>query len=279
MNIYKPSNPWRSFVTSNTRITSPGSPDDIRHITLDISKSGMNCIEGQSIGVIVPGVDEEGNRHRVRLYSVSSPREGETSQESISLTIKRVFFTDEITGQIKKGVASNYICDLQPGQEIYITGPVGRSFILPEDNESDIIMIAVGTGIAPFRAFIHHMYKDKKKWAGQVLLFFGAKSGLESLYMNDQNNDIGQYYTIETFKAFQALSGDKKYVQHQLRDNIEVIWDLMKRDNFSLYICGLKGVEAGITEVFNGIAVGQGLSWPDLLNRYKTEKRWHIEVY
>jgi ferredoxin--NADP+ reductase len=192
------------------------------------------------------------------------------------------FIPTRDTGELKKGRVSNYLCDLKAGDEVLVTGPVGRTFFLPNDPQSDIIMVAVGTGIAPFRAFIHHLYyKGNPDWKGNVLLFFGTKTGMENLYMNERNNDIGQYYTEETFKEFTALSRSSKpmYVQHQLRENIETIWEIMKRDRFSIYICGLKGVEECVAEVFHGIALGQGLNWDQLLDKYKKEKRWHIEVY
>jgi ferredoxin--NADP+ reductase len=279
--VYKPSNPWKAFIVENKRLTDKNSPDDVRHILIDIKNSNMEVLEGQSIGILVPGTDESGKSHRVRIYSIASPREGENDQKVIALTVKRVFYRDEVSGELKKGIGSNYLCDLKSGDELFITGPIGRTFLLPEDRDTDIIMIALGTGIAPFRAFIHHMYKEKKVWQGRVLLFFGAKTGLETLYMNDENNDIGQYYTQETFHAFQAISdtGEKRLVQHKMRDNLELLWEIMQRDKFSVYICGVKGVEEGVEEVFQGIATGQGLSGSDLIGKYKTEKRWHIEVY
>ena len=278
--VYKPSNPWKAVVLENKRITDPKSPDDVRHILMDTVKSEMELLEGQSIGVVVPGTDADGQKHRVRLYSIASAREGEKNKDTVALTVKRVVYKDEVTGETKKGLGSNYLCDLKPGDPVFITGPVGRTFLLPDDKTTDMILIAIGTGIAPFRAFINHMYQENNSWQGRVLLFFGAKSGMESLYMTDENNDIGQYYTKETFTAFKALSQvDRKYVQHQLRDNIELIWDIMKKDHFSMYICGLKGMEEGVEDVFHGIATAQGLSWSDLMSKYKTEKRWHIEVY
>ncbi|MDH4262884.1 MAG: FAD-binding oxidoreductase [Spirochaetia bacterium] len=279
--VYKPSNPWQAVVLKNTRLTNQNSPDDVRHILINVRNSGMEILEGQSIGVIIPGTDESGKKHRVRIYSIASPREGESSNDIIALTVKRVFYRDEVTNELKKGLGSNYICDLKEGDNVQITGPIGRTFLLPEDNTTDIIMIALGTGIAPFRAFIQHMYHEKQTWQGQVLLFYGAKTGLESLYMNDENNDIGQYYTKDTFKAFKALSNtsERKLVQHKMRDNIDLIWNIMQKDKFSLYICGVKGVEENVAEVFQGIAMGQGLSWDNLFQKYKTEKRWHIEVY
>jgi len=280
--VYKPSSPFEATLVESTRITDPESPDDIRHLIIETKGSGIIYKEGQSMGVIVPGEDERGKRNRPRLYSIASARKGEAGQkERLALTVKRVLFTDEETGKIVKGLASNYLCDLTPGEKFLMTGPVGRTFILPEDDTTDLIMVAVGTGIAPFRAFLHHIYKERKSWNGQMFLFFGAKTGMEAIYMNDENNDIGQYYEEETFNAFQALSrtGEKKYVQHSIEENQEAVWDSLVNNNFSFYLCGLKGVEAGVNEIFKNIADSKGKNWEEMREGFKKEKRWHIEVY
>ncbi|MES0489234.1 MAG: FAD-binding oxidoreductase [Leptospirales bacterium] len=280
--VYKPSKPFEATLVESTRITGADSPDDIRHLLIEFKGSGIHYKEGQSIGVIVPGEDERGKRNRPRLYSIASARGGEGGQEGIlALTVKRVIFTDEETGKIVKGLASNYLCDLTPGEKLLITGPVGRTFILPEDDTTDLIMVAVGTGIAPFRAFLHHIYKERKSWNGNLFLFFGAKTGMEAIYMNDENNDIGQYYEEETFKAFQALSrsGEKKYVQHSIEENQEAIWETIEKKNFSFYLCGLKGVEEGINDLFEKVADSKGKNWEEMREEFKQEKRWHIEVY
>jgi len=279
--VYKPSSPYTARVVSNERLTPEGSPDDIRHLIIDIGGAGIRYKEGQSVGIVPPGADEKGKRHRVRLYSIASAREGEENPDHLALTVKRVVYQDEESGKTVYGLASNYICDLKENENVEITGPVGRTFLLPEDPKTNLVMIAVGTGIAPFRAFIHHIYAEVGSWEGDVVLFFGAKTGLESIYMNDLNNDISQYYEEKTFKAFQALSreGTKKYVQHSVAENIETIWKIVKEGNFSLYICGLKDIEGAVEEVFLKKAKQEGEDWDSLRQKYKEEKRWHVEVY
>jgi len=279
--VYKPSAPYEASILETTCLTGEGSEDDIRHIIIDIKGSGIQYKEGQSIGVQTPGTDETGKKHRVRIYSIASRREGESTADTLALTVKRVVYTDENTGKKVNGLASNYICDLKSNDKINITGPIGRTFVLPEDNTTDLIMVAVGTGIAPFRAFIHHAYSEHKAWRGKVLLFFGSKTGLESLYMNDVNGDISQYYEVQTFTAFQALSreGDKKYVQDHIHDNREQIWDIIEKGNFSFYVCGLKGIEEGINKVLGGLASEKGKNWEDMTKQFKADHRWHIETY
>jgi len=278
--VYKPSSPFLATVLENNRITPNNATSDVHHLVFDISGSNINYLEGQSIGVVPPGTDESGKNHRVRLYSISSPREGEKILNSVALTVKRVIFSDSDNKEIK-GVASNYICDLKKGDKVNITGPVGRTFMLPEDDQTDIIMVAVGTGIAPFRAFIKYMYEVKKGWKGKVLLFYGTKTALDALYMNDENNDIGQYYDQKTFLAFTALSqeGKKEYIQEKIKDNRTLIWNILMENNFMFYICGIKGMEEGIEAIMKDLASSRGQNWDELRSRYKAEHKWHLEVY
>lgn len=279
--VYKPSEPYRGRILENTRITAADSVDDVRHIVIDIDGSGMSYIEGQSVGVIPPGTQENGKRHRPRLYSISSSRNGDDGTSgSVSLTVKRVSFTDPESGKTVKGVASNFLCDLTPGDTLELTGPVGRTFFLPEDDHVNLIMIAVGTGIAPFRAFVHHIFRERGEWKGEVRLFYGTKTGLESLYMNNENNDIGQYMEKETFRAFQALSViDHIHVQRRLEENIDEIWSMLKQGNFAFYVCGIKGMEEGIYEILRKKALEEEINLDEMVEKFEKEGRWNIEVY
>ena len=281
--VFKPKEPFVGKVVSNERITPEDSADQVHHIVLNLSGSGISYIEGQSIGIIAEGQNDLGKPHKLRLYSIASSRLGDDGQKStVSLSVKRVLWQDEITGDERKGVCSNFLCDLQAGQDVKITGPIGRTFVLPEDDQTDLIMVAVGTGIAPFRAFLHDMYKEKGSWPGQVRLFFGAKTKADLLYMNEGRRDISLFYTEETFKAFNALSREGKqkvYVQNRLAEQKEDIWPIIKRGNFALYICGLKGMEQGITEVLTSWAAEEGLDWEEMKQTFKKEGRYNIEVY
>jgi benzoyl-CoA 2,3-dioxygenase component A len=80
----------------------------------------------------------------MRLYSVSSPRDGERpNTNNLSLTVKRE----------PGGLASNYVCDLARGDQVRLTGPFGSTFLMPNDPQANILMICTGTGSAPFRGF------------------------------------------------------------------------------------------------------------------------------
>lgn len=278
---YKPSGPFRAKMKENVRITPEKSRDDVHHIVIDLSGSGINYLEGMSLGIIPPGTQENGKPHRPRLYSISSSRKGDDGLAStVSLTIKRVIVKDPESGETVYGLASNYVCDLKEGEELSITGPTGRTFFLPEDDSVNLIMVAAGTGIAPFRAFIHHIFRERGSWKGKVRLFHGSRTGMESLYMNDENNDIGQYMDKETFQSFKALSEvEHVFVQRRVEENQDEIWQMLMEGNFAFYICGLKGMEEGIYTILRARAQKEGKDWDELLERFHKEGRWNVEVY
>jgi ferredoxin--NADP+ reductase len=284
--VYRPAHPFQVVVLSNTQLTEPESPDDIRQLVLCHEGRNIQYVEGQSVGVIAPGERAPGKPHRPRIYSVASSRVGDDLRgTTLTLCVKRVRFVDQQTGKEVVGVASNYLCDLQPGDTVNMTGPVGRRFLLPADDRTDLVMIAVGTGIAPFRAFIHYIYRVRQSWRGRVRLFYGSKTGMESLFMNRENDDIGLYMQQETFRAFRALSDVETEHQHQglvqdrLQENAHEIWSIMRERNFCLYLCGLRAVEQGAQEVLGRIAAQHGHDWDALLQEYRAEGRWNVEVY
>src|SRR5206468_4555936 len=93
LNIIKPSTPYEATVLTNVDLT-PDSPDDVRHLDLDLGDSGLKYMEGQSVGIIAPGVDAAGKPHRLRLYSIASPRGGDAGDDkTIGLCIKRTIYT------------------------------------------------------------------------------------------------------------------------------------------------------------------------------------------
>jgi len=90
INMYNLGKPAQVRVQGNYRLTDVTSDADVRHIILDMGGLPFPVLEGQSVGIIPPGVDKDGNPHLPRLYSVSSPRDGERPNfYNISLTVKR----------------------------------------------------------------------------------------------------------------------------------------------------------------------------------------------
>jgi ferredoxin--NADP+ reductase len=238
-------NPYEAIVEDSQRLT-PDTAVEVRSILLTVPHPSFSYSEGQNIGVIVPGPHEYGRDTHFRLYSIAnSPGTSKSGDVEIELCVRRCFYIDEISGEEHPGIASNFLCDAIPGDRITITGPYGDAFTIPEDPASNLLMIGSGTGIAPFRAFIQHIYEKQSDWKGQVRLYYGARSGAETLYRNDQKNDLDQYYDQKTFQAFEGLS-HRPWIDHGdsgltnvLDNNAHEIWELMQDPHTRVFIAGL----------------------------------------
>lgn len=280
---YDISHPYKAVVARSARIT-PEDTAEVRHITLNISSATFNYLEGQSIGVLVPGPHSFGNTHHMRLYSIASSRQGEGNNMSeLSICVRRCFYIDEVSGERHPGVASNFLCDRKPGDELLIVGPYGRQFLAPRDPACNLLMIGVGTGIAPFRAFLKHIYSERKDWQGKVRLFYGANSGMDQLYLNDRNDDLTLYYDEETFEAFQALS-PRPHLEEPIdmasavRAHAEEVWAMIQNEKTYVYVAGLQRLEEQMDEVLSEIA-GSEAAWQEKKQELIANRRWSTLFY
>jgi ferredoxin--NADP+ reductase len=280
---YDISNPYQATVVKSERITDE-TTDEVRHIVLNVADSTFHYIEGQSVGVLVPGPHEFGNPHHMRLYSIASSRQGEDqNMADISICVRRCFYIDDVSGERYPGVASNFLCDRQPGDKIQLTGPYGRHFMPPRDKTANLLMIGVGTGIAPFRAFMKHIYEERREWQGKVRLFYGAKTGMDLLYMNDKNKDFSNYYDKETFKAFEALSprphvDEEADLGSSLRENKGEVWELIQDPKTYVYVSGLAKLEETLEKTLSGMA-GSAEEWKALKQQMVAQGRWSTLFY
>jgi ferredoxin--NADP+ reductase len=280
---YDISNPYQATVVKSERITDE-TTDEVRHIVLNVADSTFHYIEGQSVGVLVPGPHEFGNPYHMRLYSIASSRQGEEqNMAEISICVRRCFYIDEVSGERYPGVASNFLCDRQPGDKIQLTGPYGRHFMPPRDKTANLLMIGVGTGIAPFRAFMKHIYEERREWLGKVRLFYGARTGMDLLYMNDKNKDLANYYDKETFKAFESLSprphvDEPEDFGKSLRENKGEVWDLIKDPKTYVYVSGLAKLEETLEKTLAELA-GSAEEWKALKQQMVAQGRWSTLFY
>lgn len=280
---YDISHPFTATVTQSNRITHSDTAE-VRHINLSVRNESFRFIEGQSVAVIAPGSNEFGNEHHVRLYSIASSREGEANRpDEISLCVRRCFYIDPISGERFPGVASNYLCNLKPGDSLKLAGPYGRQFVPPRDSSANLLMIGIGTGIAPFRAFIKYMYEDRKQWTGKVRLFYGARTGMDLLYQNEQNGDLANYYDQDTFKAFEAVSPRPHFdepvdFERTLGDNVEEAWSMILDPKTHVYISGISALEESLDKVF-AKAAGSTEQWETKKAEILAEGRWSTLLY
>ncbi len=244
---YDTTNKMSATVVSSTRITPADSKTEMRHIDLAVDNIDFSYVVGQSVGVLVPGPHEFGQKEYLRLYSIAGSGTGDGIHPVISLLVKRSFYVDDVNGERYEGKASNYLCDLKEGDVVTLAGPYGLAFTVPEARDANLLMIGLGTGIAPFRAFIKHIYNDLGGWKGDVRLYHGAMTGIELAYMNDQNADLEYYYDQETFKAFQALSPRAHFdapvdLEGAIAQNAEEVWTHLQDPKTYVYVAGLKQI-------------------------------------
>jgi len=277
VNMYSRQSPAHAVVAGNFRITDPDAESDIRHVVLDFGSTAFPVLEGQSIGIAPPGTDVCGRPHKICLYSVCSPRDGERpNHNNVALTVKRVIY--EENGEEKRGAGSNYVCDLQKGDEVRVTGPFGNTFLMPDDLNANIIMICTGTGSAPFRAMTERRRRHHPDAPGRLLLFFGARTRGELPYFGPLMKLPDKL--IEKELAFSRLPDHpKEYVQDRLRRKGDAVASLLKDENTYVFICGLKGMEQGVAEAFEAICAEHGLDWNELLPQMRSAGRYHVETY
>lgn len=279
LHLHDLKNPLTVTVAGNFRLTDADAESDIRHIVLDFGNQIFPLLEGQSVGVIPPGVDASGKPHYLRMYSVASARDGEREgHNNFALTVKRV--VSDHDGKPVHGVGSNYLCDLQKGDKVQITGPYGASFLMPNHAGSNLIMICTGTGAAPMRGMTEYRRRLQAKGAGvggKMLLFFGARRSGELPYFGPLLKLPADL--IDVHLAFsRAEDQARAYVQDKLRDAGASVAQLLQSDTY-VYICGLKGMETGVMDAFQALCDEAGLNWLQCHEKMVSEGRFHVETY
>ncbi|MEO0537870.1 MAG: ferredoxin-NADP reductase [Cyanobacteria bacterium P01_A01_bin.123] len=294
VNIYKPKAPFLGKCLSNEELVGEGGIGTVRHLKFDLSGGDLHYLEGQSIGIIPDGTDENGKPHKLRLYSIASTRHGDAlDDKTVSLCVRQLEYKHPESGETIYGVCSTFLCHMETGQDVKITGPVGKEMLLPEDPEVNVIMMATGTGIAPFRAYLWRMFKDEERglnpnfndYKGKAWLIFGIPKTPNILYKEELEEIQAKYpdnfeLTYAISREQQNAEGGRMYIQHRVAENIDRLWEMVKSDEKThVYICGLKGMEDGIDAAFTERAAKDGVDWNDFRKQLKKADRWHVETY
>ena len=279
-NLHGPKAPTTATVVGNVQVNEAGTANETHHIVLDFGSMPFPVLEGQSIGIIPPGVDAQGKPHHARQYSIASPRNGERpGYNNLSITVKRV--VEDHQGKPVKGVASNYLCDLKTGDTVHVIGPFGSSFLMPNHPKSNIVMICTGTGSAPMRAMTEwrrRLRQSGKFEGGKLMLFFGARTPQELPYFGPLQKLPKDF--IDIHFAFSREQGQpKRYVQDLVRERAADIAALLKDPNTYIYVCGLKSMEEGVVLALRDVVTQAGLSWDSIGKSLKQEGRLHLETY
>ena len=275
---------FTATVLSTEKITDEGSDAEVRELVLEVHEHKFDFKIGQNVGVLVGGPAEFGGPIHHRLYTIAdTPMPMAQRNPEITVAVRRCNYIDDFSGEEFAGISSNYICDRKPGDEVTITGPFGLPFIVPADKSANLLLIGLGTGIAPFRALVKHIYQDIGGWKGKVRLLYGAHSGLELLYMNNKRDDFARYYDEQTFEAIKALSprpgwADPIAWDFAIEQRVEEIWKMLSDDHTFVYVAGLIQVRDVLDDLFSSMS-GSADGWAKAKAVLLEQGRWVELLY
>lgn len=214
-----------------------------------------------------------------RLYSIaSSPK---VHPEEIHLTVATVQY--ESLGRQRKGVCSTFLAH-RVTEEIPVSVFIhsAKHFRLPEDSSRDLIMVGPGTGIAPFRAFLHD--RRASGATGKHWLFFGdQRSETDFLYREELEafQKEGTLHCLDT--AFSRDQAEKIYVQHRMQERAKELYSWLQEGAY-FYVCGdASRMAKDVEQTLQEIIATQGGHSPENAAAYvealKKEKRYRKDVY
>jgi len=275
-----PARTYSAVLTQSRRITPPASREEVKHLVFRTGDLSFDAAVGNCIRVLAPG--QFGNPFHARIYSIMDLERRPQGTE-FAICVRRCSYVDEFNGEEYKGVASNFLCDLKPDDVLQFAGPVGYPFVIPEDKTADLLMLGMGTGIAPFRNLIRQIYEKIGGWKGSVRLFYGAKSPLEMLYMNDENSDLANYYDQPTFRAFQAVSPRPALdapvaLDKALEQNAAEVWAMLQRPTTRVFVAGTANLLPVVEQAMVKLA-GSGREWLSVQSALKSTGRWSEVLY
>lgn len=214
-----------------------------------------------------------------RLYSIASSQKA--NSEEVHLTISKVSY--ETNGRQRLGVCSGSISErIQPGDTLPIYVHKNPNFRLPENEDTPIIMIGAGTGVAPYRAFLEE--REELGIEGKAWLIFGDQHFVtDFLYQTDWQRWLASGTLSQMHVAFSRDTEKKVYVQHKLQEHAASFYEWLQQGAV-IYVCGdKKSMAADVDATIHQIIEQQGQKTPEeaksFVNELKQQKRYQRDVY
>jgi sulfite reductase (NADPH) flavoprotein alpha-component len=214
-----------------------------------------------------------------RLYSISSSPK--TVPGRVTLTVDTVRYT--IAGRHRLGVCSTGLAErVAPGDAIKVYVQKAHNFGLPADHNVPIIMIGPGTGVAPFRAFLHERMATKAP--GRNWLFYGHQRSSHDFFYEDEFTAMKSSGVLTRLTLAWSRDGDQKiYVQDRMREVGRELWAWLA-DGAILYVCGdakrmAKDVELALVDIVAQYGARSPAEATAFVSDLKKHGRYQQDVY
>ncbi|KXJ88387.1 hypothetical protein Micbo1qcDRAFT_166432 [Microdochium bolleyi] len=219
-----------------------------------------------------------------REYSIASAQA--VTPTSVALMIVVVDWVDP-RGRTRYGQATRYLSRLPVGATV--TASVKPSVMkLPTRDDAPLIMAGLGTGLAPFRAFVQYraLQKSQGKKIGSILLYLGSRHQREEyLYGEEWEAYLDAGVVTLVGAAFSRDQPQKIYIQDRMRQTMDDVIKAYIKDEGSFYLCGPTWPVPDVTDVLmeairvEAKASGKKVDPTKEIDRLKEEGRYVLEVY
>jgi sulfite reductase (NADPH) flavoprotein alpha-component len=214
-----------------------------------------------------------------RLYSISSSPAAHPGQIHTTVSVVRYHTHDRDRG----GVCSTLLADrIEPGDRLPIYIQPNKKFRLPPDPAAPVIMVGPGTGVAPFRAFLHE--RRVKGASGRNWLFFGDRSAsTDFLYREELESMRAARHLTQLDTAFSRDQEHKIYVQDLMIQNARQLWSWLQEGGY-LYVCGdaarmAKDVDRTLHKIVEEQGGRQQEAAESYVQTLKDDRRYQRDIY
>ncbi|XP_047113285.1 NADPH-dependent diflavin oxidoreductase 1 isoform X1 [Schistocerca piceifrons] len=171
---------------------------------------------------------------KARAFSIASSPHGHPNEVHILVAVVK-YRTKLLAPRL--GLCSNWIATLNLNRRIPVWVKKG-SFQFPSDTSIPVIMIGPGTGVAPFRSFITERVALGEAGAERLYLFFGCRYSRQDFHCREEWLNFERNGQLSLFVAFSRDQEEKRYVQHVLCEQADLLWDLLNKKSAYIYVAG-----------------------------------------
>ncbi|MCY1615094.1 assimilatory sulfite reductase (NADPH) flavoprotein subunit [Staphylococcus pettenkoferi] len=214
-----------------------------------------------------------------REYSIASSYQAAPDEVHITVGAARY----QAHGRDRSGVCSIQLAErIEPGDTVPIYLKHNPNFKFPKDEETPVIMIGPGTGVAPFRSYMQE--REELELEGNTWLFFGNQHfRTDFLYQTEWQSWLEDGYLERMDVAFSRDTDDKVYVQHKIKENAKLFNEWLDR-GASIYVCGdekymAKDVHEAIKQVISQERQISEDDAEEFLKQLKRDKKYQRDIY